>query len=320
VSLAAIDVHAHYFPVDYLELIESLGSGEVNTSAGRRSSWPTTEADLRERLATMDRMGIERQILSIASAGPYLRDESAARRAARFVNNAYADAVREHHGRLSAFAALPLPHVDAALHELDYALDELGMVGVWVATEMAGLPLDDERFAPIYEELDRRRAVLFVHPIGLSCDSPLLARTNLTWPLGAPFEDSAAALQLLQSGFARRYPHVKVIVPHLGGTLPFLVERLDHMADRFMRGEGLPSTELKKFWYDTVNAHPAALRCACDTFGAQRLLLGTDYPFWQGHAHDLGVSYLEHAGLSAAELAAIRGGTARRLFAPHLRA
>ena len=309
-----IDVHAHYFPSDYLDLLETVGRGEVDTTNGRRSSWPSRDADLAARCEAMDQAGVDVQILSIATSGPYLSDAGAASRAARAVNDRYAEVVRSRPHRFAAFAALPLPHVEHALAELGRALDDLGMVGAGVATAMGGKTLDDPAFNPLYAELDRRAAVLFIHPTGGACGSPLLVRSGLAWPLGAPFEDTAAALQLLQSGFARRFPNVRVIVPHLGGTLPFLVARLDHMAERFMPGGGLPSSELKKFWYDTVNGHPAALRCACDTLGAGRLVFGSDYPFWRGEAHQLGAEYLDHAGLAAADLAAIGAGNAAALF------
>lgn len=309
-----VDVHAHYFPSDYLDLLEATGNGEVDTRNGRRSAWPTTAADLDARTEAMDRAGVGMQILSIATGGPYLSDVRAATAAARAVNDRYAEAVRARPLRFAAFGCLPFPHVDAALNELERALDQLGMVGIGIATSMGGKPLDDPSFEPVYAELDRRAAVLAVHPAGRSCESPLLEATGLTWPLGAPFEDSTAALQLVQSGFAQKFPNVRVILPHLGGTVPFLMQRIDHMAERFMRGPGTPSIELKKFWYDTVNGEPAALRCACDTVGVDRLLFGSDYPFWRGDAHQLGAEYLERAGLSTSDLALICSGNAATVF------
>lgn len=309
-----VDVHAHYFPGDYLDVLDALSPGEVDTANGRRSSWPTWAADLSARIEAMDRAGVAVQILSIATGGPYLQQAAAAATGARKANDCYADAVRAHPQRFAAFACLPFPHVAEALTELARALDDLGMVGVGVATTMGGKELDDPSFDPVYAELDRRGAVLFIHPAGNACESPLLRSGGLTWPLGAPFEDSAAALALVRSGFSRKFPNVRVIVPHLGGTLPFLMQRIDHTADRFMPDATLPSSELKKFWYDTVNGHPAALRCACDTLGVDRLVFGSDYPFWRGEAHQLGADYLERAGLSGADLAAIGSGNAAALF------
>jgi 6-methylsalicylate decarboxylase len=96
--------------------------------------------------------------------------------------------------------------------------------------------------------------------------------------------------------------------------LPFLVHRLDHQTHHFMDGQGVPSEMVKQFWYDSVNGNAAALRCACDTFGSDRILFGTDYPFWNGPAHLHASRYIEHAGLTAAAVAAISAGNARALF------
>jgi 6-methylsalicylate decarboxylase len=202
---------------------------------------------------------------------------------------------------------LPMPHVKAALAEIARCLDELDMWGVTMTTSILGTSLADPAFDPIYAELDKRGAVLFLHPAGLACGSPELVETGLTWPLGAPFEDSMAVLELLQSGF-------KTIVPHLGGTLPFLIQRLDHMAQRFMPGKGVPREELRKFWYDTVNGHPPSLRLAIETFGLERIVFGTDWPFWKGEAHQLAADHLDQSGLTAAQIAAIDSGNARALF------
>jgi predicted TIM-barrel fold metal-dependent hydrolase len=309
-----IDVHAHYFPGPYLDLIEGLGHGEVETSMGRRGAHATHAGDATVRIEAMDKAGVGMQILSIATGGPYIASEIGAIIGARAANDAYAEMVRLYPQRFKAFATLPLPHVGAALAEMERAFDQLGMVGIGVATKMGGKSLADPSFDPVYEELNRRGGVLFVHPIGHSCDSTLLESTGLTWPLGAPFEDTAAALQLLQTGFVQRFPKIRAIMPHLGGTLPFLVHRLDHQQDRFMHGHGKPSELVKKFWYDSVNGNVAALRCSCDTFGVDRIVFGTDYPFWNGAAHQHASEYIEQAGLSAADVLAISEGNAQALF------
>jgi aminocarboxymuconate-semialdehyde decarboxylase len=309
-----IDVHAHYFPASYLDLLDEIGGGDVDTRNPRAGSWPSTEADLESRIAAMDGAGVDMQVLSIAAGGPYLPDARVATRAARAVNERYAEAVRAHPARLAAFACLPFPHVEPSLTELTHAFDELGMAGVGICTVMAGRQLNDPAFDPIYAELDRRRAVVFVHPTSGACGSPLLLQTGLNWALGAVLEDSAAPLQLLQSGFAQRFPNVRFVFSHLGGTLPFITDRLDHTGERFMPGLGRPSVELRKFWYDTANQHPAALRCACDTLGVDRLVLGVDYPFIRGDEYRHGAEYIGAIGLSAAEERAIRITNAAALF------
>ena len=116
----------------------------------------------------------------------------------------------QHGGHFAAIAALPLPHVDAALAELTRALDDLGMVGVSLGCSIVGRPLDEAAFEPMFAELDRRGAVLFLHPVGRGCGS-LLEGFDLNFPLGAPFEDTVAALRLILAGIVDRYPRLRII-------------------------------------------------------------------------------------------------------------
>jgi aminocarboxymuconate-semialdehyde decarboxylase len=309
-----LDVHAHYFSKEYVALLESYGFGADRLEPGYRLLHQTREADFAERFAAMDRAHVDKQILSVSGVSPYTPEEKHAVEGSRFANDLYTALAREMPARFAAFAILPMPHVKAALAELARALDELDMWGVTMNTSILGTSLADPSFDPIYAELDKRGAVLFIHPAGLACGSAELVSTGLTWPLGAPFEDSMAILELLQGGFTQRFPRVRVIVPHLGGTLPFLIQRLDHMAGRFMAGKGVPREELSKFWYDTVNGYPPSLRLAIETFGLKKIVFGTDWPFWKGEAHQLAADFITQSGLSAADTDAIFSGNARALF------
>jgi aminocarboxymuconate-semialdehyde decarboxylase len=309
-----IDVHAHYFSGEYLDLLDRSGGVESTTSPGRRCLWPSPARDIEARFAAMDRAGVTLQILSISGVAPYFADKAVAVAAARLANDNYAELVRAHPGRFAAFATVPMPHVDAALTELRRALDELGAVGVTLSTSVLGKSLADPAFAPIFEELNRRRSVLFIHPAGVACHSPDIMSSGLQWPLGAPFEDTLCAIQLIQAGFPHKYPHMKTILPHLGGTLPMLVHRLDELARRHVDIELNMYDAVKHFWYDTVNGFPPALRLACDAFGTDRILFGTDYPFWRDEAHQLATTYIDEIGLSGAEKAAIFAGNARGIF------
>ena len=309
-----LDVHAHYFSKEYVELLASYGFERERLEPGYRLLQPTREADFTERFAAMDRAHVDKQILSVSGVSPYSLEEKQAVEGARFANDLYASLARELPARFAAFAILPMPHVKAALAELARSLDELDMWGVTMNTSILGTSMADPSFDPIYAELDKRAAVLFIHPAGLACGSAELVRTGLTWPLGAPFEDSMAILELLQTGFTQRFPRIRTILPHLGGTLPFLIQRLDHMAHRFMPGKGVPREILRSFWYDTVNGHGPSLRLAIEIYGLDRIVFGTDWPFWKGEAHQLAADYLTQAGLTPAEIAAIDSGNARALF------
>ncbi|MGH7817142.1 MAG: amidohydrolase family protein [Candidatus Binatia bacterium] len=301
-----IDVHAHYYPDQYISLVSRF-RGETNY----RIRAPGAAVTLEQRVDLLDKAGIRVQILSVGAQQPYFDNFNDAVSAARLGNNLYAEVCAQHGGHFAAFAALPLPHVEAALGELERALDRLGMVGVNLGCTVAGRPLDDAEFEPLFAELDRRGAVLFLHPVGCGCGT-LLEGFDLDFPLGAPFEDSVAALRLVLAGIVSRHPKIRIIVPHLGGTLPFLIERLD--GSLAGRSQYKPSEYLKRLCYDTVNGSPAALRCSRDAFGADRLLLGTDFPHLAGPRFEQCVSYIQQSNLPEEEKSAILDNNAQLLL------
>ena len=275
------------------------------------SARPGAAVTLEQRVDLLNQSGIRVQILSVGAQQPYSTNAQEAISAARLGNDLYAEVCAQHGGHFAAIAALPLPHVDAALAEMTRALDDLGMVGVSLGCSIVGRPLDEAAFEPLFAELDRRGAVLFLHPVGRGCGS-LLEGFDLNFPLGAPFEDTVAALRLILAGIVDRYPRLRIIVPHLGGTLPFLLERLDgSLAERT---QYKPSEYLKRLCYDTVNGSRAALRCARDAFGADRLLLGTDFPHLAGPRFEQCVSYIEQSELASEEKSAVLDRNAQSLL------
>ncbi len=305
-----IDVHAHYFPNEYLDRLEQAGAKGLQARVA-----PGAKVTLDERIGLMDDAGIDMQVLSTASSLPYFAKKQDAVTAARLGNDLYAEVVKRHSGRFSAFATVPLPHVDAAIEEMGRCLDTLGTVGVTVGCSVMGRQLDDPEFTPFWAELDRRRTVLFLHPVGIGC--PGSDAYGLTWMVGAPFEDTIAALRLVQSGLTKRFPNVRIIVPHLGGTLPFLLQRLDDTPVRERPREGVdepPSRLVKRLWFDTVNSYPAALRCACEAYGADRLMLGTDWPYLVGPKFKRCVTYIEESGLPKNDVEAILDKNAQALL------
>ena len=263
----------------------------------------------------MDGSQVERQILSMSAATPYLNDRPGAERAARFLNDEHAALCRSHPARFGFFATLPMPHVDAALEEIRRTFDDLGATGATFTTSINARSLADPAFAAVFAELDRRAAVVFLHPPGFACESPIVAESGLTWPVGAPVEDAVCALQLARAGFPERYPALKIILPHLGGMLPFLRYRLDRGGIRSVAGEELPSVQMRKFWYDTANGEPRSLAHAAEAFGVDRLLFGSDYPYWtdESYAHAVRLSRTWRVSRTH-DVAAIRSGNARRLF------
>ncbi len=149
----------------------------------------------------MDLSKVDMQILSVSGQLPYFAKENDAVDAARLGNDIYARIVREYPKRFAAFACTPLPHVQASIEETRRALDELGMVGVTAGTVVLGKSIADPAFDGFFAELNRRKAVLFIHPTGGSLGSQLIESTNLVWPVGAPLEDTVCLLQFMQANF-----------------------------------------------------------------------------------------------------------------------
>jgi 6-methylsalicylate decarboxylase len=302
-----IDVHAHYYHSTYVDCLARNGA---DTRPAARA--PGAAVTFDQRVGLLDGARIRVQVLSVGALQPYFSNADEATAAARLSNDLFADICQRYGGRFSAFATVPLPHIDAALTELARAIEVLGMVGVNLGCSIASRPLDDAAFAPFFAELNRRGTVVFLHPVGCGC-GPFLEDLGLDFPLGAPFEDSIAALRLVLAGVIHRFPRIRFIVPHLGGTLPFLVTRLDNSSVA-QRWEYKPSEHLKRLWYDSINGNVAALRCAREAFGADRLVLGTDFPHLAGERFNQCVNYIEESELPPEEKRAILDRNAQALL------
>jgi aminocarboxymuconate-semialdehyde decarboxylase len=308
-----IDVHAHYWTDDYLDLLVDLGKADAGAARGIGAGGG---ADLDARLRLMERAAVEIQVLSACPQIPYFEDGKKAAAAARFVNDQYAELVHRQPDRFRAFAALPMPNVAESVGEMDRALDELGMAGVAMNTTILGRALVEPGFEPIFAELNRRAAVLYLHPAGNSACSPLIGNYHLTWMVGAPVEDTISIMHLITHGIPTRYPDIMIINSHLGGALPMLLQRAD---DQY-RWEASdtpepPSVAARRMWYDTVgHGHVPALRCAIDSFGADRLLLGTDFPYENGDTFVRAVDYINDPQIDPIAARAILDQNASRLL------
>ncbi len=286
-----IDVHAHYWTEGYLDLLVDLGKADAAAARGLGAGGG---AELEARLRLMDRAGVEMQVLSACPQLPYGENKEKAARAARFVNDQYAELAEGHRDRFGAFASLPMPHLDESIGEMRRTLDELGMAGVAMNTTVLGHALVEPGYEPVFAELNRRSAVLYLHPAGNSACSPLIGDYHLTWMVGAPVEDTISVMHLITHGIPLRYPNIKIINSHLGGALPMLLQRADDQY-RWEAPETPepPSVAARRMWYDTVgHGHVPALRCAIDSFGADRLLLGTDFPYENGDTFVRAVDYI----------------------------
>jgi predicted TIM-barrel fold metal-dependent hydrolase len=299
-----IDVHAHYWTEDYIDLLVDLGQAGAVAVRGLGAGGG---AELEARLRLMDRAGVQMQVLSACPQMPYGEDADKAAAAARFVNDQYASLVQDHPDRFRAFAALPMPHLQESLGEMGRALDELGLTGVAMNTTVLDRALVEPEYEPFFAELNRRNAELYLHPAGNGACSPLITGYHLTWMVGAPVEDTISIMQLITHGIPAHYPNVKIINSHLGGALPMLLQRADDQygweaPDTPER----PSVAARRMWYDTVgHGHVPALRCAIDSFGADRLVLGTDFPYENGDTFVRAVDYIRAPQIAPAAARAI---------------
>ena len=278
--MSIIDIHAHHHPDAYTAALAPLYPGAQARVFGPH---PDTDAEehIQARLALMDAAGVGLQVLSpAATRAPYGLDEQVALHAARLGNDLNAELVGRYPDRFKSFVSLPLPHIDASLRELRRGLDELGMVGVNLHISVLGRSVAEDEFLPIYEEINRRAGLVFFHPCANGICSPMITDYGLTAAVGTSLEDAAIALHLIAKRIPSRFPAITFVIPHLGGPIPMLLERLDNQFS--MRLQNLPeppSVTARRFYYDTVaHGSQAALLCAWKAFGADHLLPGSDYP------------------------------------------
>lgn len=312
------DVHAHYFPTKYLDALESIGKPDTNESRVQRDAGDDRD-QLDARIAMMDAAGVDYHVLSPAGQLPYFAKENDAVKMARLANDLSVEFVNKKPDRLAAFAVTPLPHIDAALQELTRALDQYKMAGAVIGSSVLGRSLADLAFEPFYDELNRRGAVLYVHPSGLGAESPLISPYAMTWVIGAPIEDTVAAFHLIVRGIPSRYPNIKIIVSHIGGAMPILLGRLDFLyKDEVPNIPELPSIAARRMWYDTVgHDDPIAIRAGWKAFGPHRLVYGSDYPYQLDDAYTRSVQYIHNAGIPEKDVEIILS-TGDALF-PHLK-
>jgi predicted TIM-barrel fold metal-dependent hydrolase len=311
-----IDVHAHHLPAEQRAALASappIYQGFVN--------W-----DIRPALEMMDRQGIATAILSMVLPPALFAaadDPAAARQLARSANEAAANAIRTHSDRFGAFASLPLPNVDSALAEIDYALGTLGLDGVVLLTNTNGVYLGDNRLDPVFDELDRRGAVVFIHPNAPTCGEHLLG-----YPISLiefVFDTTRAVTHLVLSGTLERCHNLRLIVPHAGGTLPFLVDRIGLLATRFVpsAGERAPAgvkTYLRRLYYElAISTNSHALAAVLQLVGSSQLLFGSDWPaLAEADVQSLIHTLLANPLLQPGDLARIERQNALDLF-PRLR-
>lgn len=322
-----IDFHVHHYPNRYLDELQvpDCGVTTYRREDGRLVAiWrsgvaltvPEVVPDAAERLRLMDELSIDTQVLSMPAPNVYFQTGQKGLDIAREVNNTFAEFAVKHPGRFLALAVLPMTDVDLALKELDRALDDLDMRGVMLLTNIAGVALDDPKFEPFWQRANERNLLVYIHPgvpgeVGLASDYALA--------LGIMFlADTMLALaRLIYSGLLERYPNVRWVFSHLGGTTPMVVDRIEGYYKLFPEcNENIsqpPSEFLKRLYFDTVSRHRPAIRCAQETFGIDRLVFGSDYPHIPAGPRPF-LEALDALEATEEEMAQVLGLRARRLL------
>jgi len=325
-SVPAVDIHAHYFPQAYLDLIASEGKRFgasykmtpkgwlIRTPAANNGPLPNKFIDLKERLADMDAQGISVQALSLTAPMVYWGDEDFSHKLSVAWNDAASAAHQTYPARLVALLTLPMPYPERALDELNRASKLPGMRGVYIGTNVNHRDLDDPLFEPVFTRIEQLDLPIFLHPIEV-VGGQRMKPFFLFNLLGNPFDTTIAAAHLIFGGVLDRHPKLTFGLSHAGGALPLLIGRLDQgwkVRSEVPHLPQPPSAYLKRFVYDTIIHSKSAMEFVINAVGAERVMIGSDYCFNTGYARPL--QFLQQLELTTAQRLTIRGGNAVRLL------
>ena len=275
-----IDVHNHLGPPSYV--------AEMGKAVPRGiQEWTPAKA-----IEDMDKAGVATSITSISPPGVWAGDATASRRIARGANDYAAKLASDHPGRFGMFVNLPMPDIEGTLREIEYGMDTLKADGIVMFTSYGDKWLGDPAFAPVFEELNRRKALVYTHPISANCCRNLVPNIGdgaIEWGT----DTTRAIARMVFSGAAVRYPDVHMIFSHAGGSMPFLIERFVNMAKAPQLAAQFPEGFVgvaKKFYYDTAQtSNPAAMSALKKVIPVSQIVFGTDFPYRTADEHVKGL-------------------------------
>ena len=307
-----IDIHHHFVSPSFLK---TLTERNAKTPVPGLAAWK--DYSPARAVETLDRVGIQKAMLSITAPGVWFGDVVQARGLAREMNEyAAARLVGDYKGRFGLFAVLPLPDVAGSVQEIGYAFDTLKADGVGVLTSYGTAFLGDPSFAPVLDELNRRKAIVYTHPTDAACCMGLIPGVA-NQMLEYPTDTTRTIVSLIVSEAATKYPGIRFIFSHAGGTITSIAGRLlgpTTPPDAFAKPAEPNSrlSHLRRFYYDTAgSANPVAMSALKAMVPVSQILFGTDAPFFDGAPQVRG---LQASGFSASELVDVEHNNAQRLL------
>ena len=321
--LRKFDLHTHYYPTIYFDKIRDLpsefsfdqspsGQTIIKYRGARFFGVTPPMTDVAQRLEDMDRVGIDVEVVSLSTPNVFFTDANHQPEIARMVNDSYAELIAKHPTRFKGFASIPMDAPDAALEELRRAIDELKLNGVILLSNIGGKALTSPEYRPFFAEANRMKLCILLHPMLPANTEPF--REYVLGPIvGFMFDTTLAVARMCFDGMFREFPNIRWIVAHLGGAVPYLMERMDNgwrdFSECRAKIDELPSNYLKKLYYDTVNFNPHLLNLVREMIGSDHMVMGSDYPHLLGSI-ERAVSSVEGLDIPQAEKRRIFEGTA----------
>ena len=318
-----LDLHTHYYPESFFQMLRDTPSEfsfakdptgrTIITHRGARFFGVTPPmSDPNKRLEDMDRVGIDVEVISLSTPNIFFADETRQPEVARILNDAYAELIAKHPNRFKGFASIPMDAPDAALDELHRAIDKLKLNGVVLLSNIQGRALTSPAYRPFFEEANRMNLCIFLHPM-LPANPEPYTEYVLGPLVGFPFDTTLAVARMCFDGLLRELPNIRWVIGHLGGAIPYLMERLDSgyrdFAECRVNIDQPPSTYLKRLYFDTVTFSSYNLRMARDLVGVDHMVMGSDYPHLLGSI-ERSVSSIQELGIPEHEKEKIFSETA----------
>lgn len=319
-----IDCQSHVFPRAYIEILAQnphppqviqRGSEAIVTFGDVQQLRLREEVyDPKRKLQDMDRIGIDVSLISVNIPAPCMLTPELGLKGAQAINNYIAELMQQHPDRFVGLASLPWQNPEEAIQEMDRAQDELGFCGVMLYSHIGGRPVDDPVFEPVYGHAEAKGMPIVMHPT-IPTWGEAIKDYSMNTMMGLQVDNSFALLRLILSGMLERHPQLQVVMPHIGGIVPYMMGRIEHQTEVIGRGRDhitqAPSAYMRRIYLDIVSPSALSIRYAYDFAGPERLVFASDHPWVDPQIF---VQIVEEMDISATEKAQIFGDNARALF------